>query len=735
MMTTALRRLLIGGLLSVFFLTGTAWLLSNPPGAQPDDTFHFANIWCPDGVNGFRCETLPDGSRLIPDNLVEGSPWWETSSVLPAIGEQSQYPRLQYSVMRFLASDDVYKSVLLMRFVNLFIALSLIVAAFLLIGSGGKLAVAVTWLTVPIAQGYFLVASNHPISWYYVGIGTLWAFVIGAVRAESWRRRLFSCLFAVVAGVMAAGSRPEGQLMVGFSVVIALLCSLGENSVVQQMRYQLIPKRETSLRWLIVSVSVVSLVILSFRLGSNFTSEMVNRIPTAFSELEKILDTPKIYFNSVSSSVGVAEAPTPGIQTVPAGLAVGFVMFMGLRKMWLSKAVAILLALAAMSVAPQLIVVDERGPMFSPSRYFVAFMLVLVGLMLLRPKGSEEREISTSEQVVLIVPTTLAFSFALHGAINPAGVINPEIWDIDLNQNLKWWWSLAPSPMTVWLVGTLCFGVAQYFVLRMFRMSIRNLNPVFYISGLGVLLLASIIQISANENSFSRPPLSVRPALDSSKPVTWTFLMPFMNPRIDLDSATTSRFLVMDLIDNHVRRIKNGDSSQGLSAELLKVTWSDLESGILGVTIKGLNDGDLNASALADWSEWQLVQGERLRLKVPLTSFGKSSLKIPKSSIDGRLMELQIRVRVGQCPRSESLLKCPFADFAGSDLSQNDFERADLRGVDFTGADFTEAKLNGADLSGAILDGADLGNAYLVGIDLSETSQINLRLDGAIWTR
>lgn len=721
------------GFLVLFSIVGCAWLLSNPPGARPDDTFHFSNVWCPEGVNGIGCEQRPDGSRSVPNSFVEGSPWWEATKVMSGPPIMKQYPDLQYSAMRVFASDNVYQSVVIMRFVNLLLALLMISAAFVLVGKEGRLSVSLTWLVVPMAHGFFLIASNHPMSWYLVGAGTLWAFVYGSFNATSRVQQIGCVFFVIVAATMTIGSRPEGRLV----TVLVFFASI---IVAISARYRVTLSALTRVRINRVMLAVGSVGVLSgiaialVLLRNQFTSNILKESLGRIGSLHDLLETPEIFFHAVTVSVGSFEAPESGLNSVPAGVAVAACMVVGVRKLWTGKLISLLAVVAAMVVAPQMVIVDERGAVFSPSRYFVVFMLILLGLLLLMPKDSPNPRLSRGEVILIGGFATLAHSLSLHSVLGPNGAINRDAWELNLNQNLKWWWSIGPSPMTIWIMGSLAFSFAAFFVLGEFsdRQGSQSKKRIALLAGVVLTLLVPLTTVL--ERNFYRPPLSERPAINLSRPVEWGFSFALATPQEVVEVSSVTRSLAFQVISEAVERTTKGEDAPPISIGMLAETWMDISSEVKVFRLVR-SDGAQKILPIRDsWTTMRIVdQSSGFALLVQSESPGFVS--DVAQFFDGGNVRLEIRIEVPQCPHRESILTCPFSDFSGADLSRNDFERADLRGADLRGVNFTEAKLNGTDLSGAILDDVNFTRAYMVGVDLSETSQPGVKLDGAIWTR
>lgn len=721
------------GVLLLLSIVGCAWLLCNPPGARPDDTFHFSNVWCPEGVSGIPCEPRPEGDRLVPNSFVEGSPWWEATGQASAIGRDGKYPDLQYSVMRLFASDDVYQSVVIMRFVNLLLALLMICAAFVLVGKEGRLSISLTWLIVPMAHGYFLVASNHPMSWYLVGAGTLWAFIYAFFNGASLQQRLWSALFAVIAAVMTIGSRPEGRLV---TVLVVAASTIVAVSARYEFNFGGLVRGKLGRKSLVVGSLglLVGLAMAFVLLRQEFTARVLQDSLGRLGSLRDLLDTPEIFFHAVAVSVGSFEAPVTGLNSVPAGVAVAACMVIGVRKMWTGKGLSVLLVTGAMIVAPQMVIVDERGAVFSPSRYFVVFMLIFLGLLLLMPKDSPNPRLSRGEMILIWLAATLAHSLSLHSVLGPNGAINRDAWELNLNQNLKWWWSLGPSPMTIWFLGSVSFSLAVFIVLGEYSDRPEQRSNKWTSLVVGILLTSMVPLVVVLERNFYRPPQSERPAINLSRPVEWKFSFTVSSPQEVVEMSSGQKSVSFRVVDAVVGRSTKGETAPPVSIGFLSDSWVDVSPGIKNVRI-ARSDGEQRMFSSNDlWTAITLAkQSSGFVLFMPSELLGAVPELTQFVGVD--IVRLELLVEIPQCPPRESILRCPFSDFAGADLSRDDFERADLRGADLRGVNFTEAKLNGTNLSGAILDDVDFTRAYMVGVDLSETSQSGVKLEGVIWTR
>ena len=138
------RTRLVGAIAVLLMLaTGIGWSLASPIGGSPDDDYHLGSIWCPRPVESSGCHTIViDGvvNVLVP-GVMAGHPCYafrpfdsascSTSKPKEAYSfryDDGNYPKGYYRFHHLLAGDHVTRSVVLMRFVNVLIAVTLLSA-------------------------------------------------------------------------------------------------------------------------------------------------------------------------------------------------------------------------------------------------------------------------------------------------------------------------------------------------------------------------------------------------------------------------------------------------------------------------------------------------------------------------------------------------------------------------------------------------------------------------------
>jgi hypothetical protein len=69
---------------------------------------------------------------------------------------------------------------------------------------------------------------------------------------------------------------------------------------------------------------------------------------------------------------------------------------------------------------------------------------------------------------VVTIGLSIANSVALHSNIRRY-VTGIDVGGYNLDRDLEWWWSAAPSPMAIWTVGSLAFLIAALLVAKLAR--------------------------------------------------------------------------------------------------------------------------------------------------------------------------------------------------------------------------------------------------------------------------
>ena len=232
------------------FLTGVGWALTSPVGSSPDDDYHLSSIWCSGGDSTSNC-LLPgddsvdavEGIARVPANVLQASDCFKydgsvnaecTLDVakdvsLVATSHLNQvenfYPAGYYGVMSLLVSEDVERSVLAMRLLNVAIASLLLALLLRIVPRGIAFATSAALVVSFMPMGLFLLPSTNPSGWVSSGILLFWGFALALLHQRSWRspRTWLMAGGAAAAVAMAVSARVDAAAYVVVTCVVVLL--------------------------------------------------------------------------------------------------------------------------------------------------------------------------------------------------------------------------------------------------------------------------------------------------------------------------------------------------------------------------------------------------------------------------------------------------------------------------------------------------------------------------------
>ncbi len=457
------------GLVLAAFIVGLAWCLASPIGSSPDDDYHMASIWCPPPIASSGCVTGTDAEGVsgvvVPALLRDSSACYAfhaevpadcmsavstTETVLSTRVDQGAYPPYYYRFMHLFVGADVTVSILLMRLVNVCLAVALGTLALLVAdaASRGGWGFALIGSLVPL--GLFLVASVNPSSWAITGIAVLALSMNTLLTAARAQAIAASSVLVVVGSVMAAGSRVDAAIYVILTVgALSILHGLGAYA-----------------KWSRLAAPILSILLAAWSFvaigATGVPSGGVSRDPalTPLGVLTRnILEFPD-FFLRLFSNLGWMDTIMPPLVRVTAGLVAGSLLVIGLGRLNLRKAVA-LLAVGVPIVALPLVMAQRQllllsGGDFPQPRYVLPLLPVLIFIALTPtgapvPFGRGQRTavwaLIVAAQTVGLLTNIRRYTTGVGGGGTPA-------------LEAQWWWPIGPGPLTLWALGSLAFAAA-----------------------------------------------------------------------------------------------------------------------------------------------------------------------------------------------------------------------------------------------------------------------------------
>lgn len=463
------------------FVALATWSIASPVGASPDEDYHLASIWCSPLARGELCEpgTAPKNREVsvAVSKRVACFAGDETKSAIcqerrnvfasstTIVTERGnfvqKYPPIFYATMSVFAGPDVQASVVTMRLVNagLFCLISL--AAWSMSRKRERSVLTLGWLVTLVPVGAFLIASINPSSWTITGVGTLFiaslAFfqelISGRSRPTNRGRMVGLITLMTLSLVMAAGSRADGAVFAVLSVVVAFVLS----------------RAWTALgRWVYAiggGVILISAVFLVFTRNTVFSPSSLSATERNAGEQgrsfisvlgKNIFGLPDVLRDLFGAQgLGWLDTGMPAITTM--GASVVLVMILTYRLLKATRATLwILAALVVLMVTVPLVYLQVRNAFFGESfqtRYLLPVLVVLVFVAL---SGTDEPVLPRRIIFLTMPALTVAFCVALY--VNMSRYTqggNATSWNLD---DGRWWWANLPSPMFVWVLGTVAFA-------------------------------------------------------------------------------------------------------------------------------------------------------------------------------------------------------------------------------------------------------------------------------------
>lgn len=446
----------------LMFLTLVSWSFASPVGSSPDDDFHLASIWCGLGERAGLCQDSGDSdTRLVPASLLtapcyrfdatESAACWNAAqlgmSEVEWMNTVGLYPPVFYATMAVFASTDVTTSVIAMRIVNSAIFVGLLTAVFFALPPRLRPALVISTLVTSVPLGLFIVASTNPSSWVIAPAASIWLCAY-ATMVTTGRRQAALGALTVIATLIGAGARADAAVFAVFGALIAVMLGMRRGA-----------------RLLIPSITLgLVLVVSAFAyLSAGQSATLTSGLPTdnppltGSQHLANLLGVPILWWGAFGASgLGWLDTVPPAAATVLAFAVFAAAIFLGIHRLRWRRGLALAASFAALWLVPFVILAQSRAIVGTQvqSRYLLPLMIILVGVASLSP--GIIRAWSGARAAVAGVALAVAMSIALHVNIRRY-TTGTDSAAIDPGLGAEWWWPVGPSPLTVWLVGSLAF--------------------------------------------------------------------------------------------------------------------------------------------------------------------------------------------------------------------------------------------------------------------------------------
>ena len=486
---------LLGVLGSV--MTLVAWLYASPPGSSPDDGYHLGSIWCAAGYVDGRCVEAP--GRADPDTAFMPAVLAQLTCVagdgrVSAACQNDIYARLEaqlaltsanitgvraalyYRTANVLVTDDISASIARIRIMNASLVILLVGLTALVAPPDVRRAVLAAWLVASVPLGLFITTSLNSGAWGFVGLGTIWANMLTALRPGEGMRRAAATVLAVVGAIMALGARTEAGAhlsVIGVAVLLlVLLESRGPTTGRLTGRSLIRILVPTGLALVAIGLTL-RFAALDYLLGSisGLTAGWDRLVARGISNpaVTLAIEAPQLWTGALGTwSLGWLDTNMPS--TVSVSATVGFVTLatLGLAGASRPRIAAVTVVLTGLLALPVislmsvgLVVLESLQP-----RHYAPLLYVLLGLALVRSAGQPPLVIGRGVRNSIAAALTIGHSVALAVNIHRYTSGLTEFLYIDSSREVEWWWGgAAPSPEAVWAMGTAGYAVVAFIIL------------------------------------------------------------------------------------------------------------------------------------------------------------------------------------------------------------------------------------------------------------------------------
>lgn len=451
------------------FLAGAGWALSSPVGSSPDDDYHMVSIWCAASDDSPECTRVgetADGKPIVrvPALLTAAACYAGNSAVsgecqqkIVRMGDidtdrvnTTDYPGGFYRVMSLMAGSDIPTSVVVMRLVNVLLAVALF-TALALSGTRATRRIQLYTLTaVLVPVGWFLIASVNPSGWAVTGVSAFGFGLHSAFTVRGRRRVAVNGALAAIGAAMAMSARGDAAIFV--AVVALAVCLLHWRSLLRRPLLLLMPAAAT------VASAVVALT--SGQVAGAASPEPETTRSGAEVLVGYVFSFPTLIsgFFGYGWGLGWIDTYMPALTVCLVMTVVGFLGLRGVARLNAGKVLALLVLGGVMVIIPFLTLYRARlvvGEAVQP-RYILPLAPVLLLVLLTGRRAERAIRMTGSQAVTVWVLLSLANAAALY--TNTWRYVTGTD-DATLAADVEWWWwTGGPGPVTTWILASVAFS-------------------------------------------------------------------------------------------------------------------------------------------------------------------------------------------------------------------------------------------------------------------------------------
>lgn len=462
------RRLVLAiiGILGIV-ISAVAWAFASPIGGAPDDDYHLTSIWCPTPLESSGCSvTFTDGRARVevPEPVGRAATCFKFRSFQSASCLYTQqpdrltntwrvdngdYPWGYYQFQHQFVGNDIDRSILVMRVVNILVATIGLVAVAALAAPTERrnLTFAIFGSWVPV--GIYLVASNNPSSWAISGVLIFAAALLSATKTQGWRTWALLGV-ALYGALVACTARTDATI---YCIIVAAAVFLLTPLTRRQVR-------PIGLAML-VAIGAMA-VFLSAGQSSTFTSVGTGQDAPGFNQLlfDNFINLPRFTagFWGMFTGLGWVDVHLHAIASISCLMVGTGLFFLALGEMNVRKLLAAGMLLGAIVTIPMVVTLANKQFLIEYQPRYLLPLLAPFFLLALSTRSGRPLRTSPWQLIAAVVMLSVGYSFALHTSLRRY-VTGLDVLGLRLDYDIEWWWSFGPTPMLWWVIGSSCFLV------------------------------------------------------------------------------------------------------------------------------------------------------------------------------------------------------------------------------------------------------------------------------------
>ena len=465
----------IGIFISSFIFLGS-WALSSPIGSSPDEGSHLVGIWCTEINKSVKCNNSEGPSKFSSQLSGDESCYlYDADQSAGCLQSQEEvYKELSgfneikfYNFLNSFVSDNIIMSVIIMRFINVFILSVCIVFAFIYLRKDIFVGTVFSFMTVGLPLGFYLVTSINTTSWVILGSIFFIPYIFEIVTNLSVRT-IPLIIVTMLLTYIYLGSRQDGILFLGISIVSSIPILAYK---IKNFNFFIKMLKHNNLSRVVISlISLITLYLIYF-----VSSEISKRASLGlYASTQNVTNWDIGYrFTSLISGalggwgLGSLEVDMPDVVSVSSLFIFFSVIFISLGKSVIHSKLTLLIYVYFLIFVIWIFLFKSQlfvGQWLQP-RYILPIMFGLMSTSFVGIRQDLDKTF-VSQIKIFIFLSTVCFAIGQHTLLRRYTHGLDELY-LNLDQNKEWWWNFLPiSPMQLLMIGTISYFATWLILLK-----------------------------------------------------------------------------------------------------------------------------------------------------------------------------------------------------------------------------------------------------------------------------